>query len=121
MQELALAAAGFRHDEPQANTPISLKTTQLLIKQKDLDRAVRIALGDVPMVEDILLNSLIQPAGRDSNDRQRYFRFAHQSFFDWFLARAIVQFDLQVSGISEVTQTFVKNMKSALLAGESLP
>lgn len=37
-------------------------------------------------IEDILMHSLLQPAGRLAW-RERSFRFAHRSFRDWFLAR----------------------------------
>ena len=44
-------------------------------------------LGEAPRFEELLLNSLLAPAGRDPATRQRLVRFAHQSFFDWFSAR----------------------------------
>lgn len=40
--------------------------------------------------EEVALNSVLQPAGRDQITRQRQFRFAHKSFQDWFSAAYLV-------------------------------
>jgi hypothetical protein len=48
---------------------------------------VEARLGVAPPLEDLLLNSLLLPAGRDPKTRRRQVRFAHESFFDWFAAR----------------------------------
>lgn len=119
MQTLALNAAGYCEREELVIQ--NLRTTQVLFTQSDLDACVEAAIGEVPNVEEILLSSLIQPAGRDSITRHRQYRFAHQSFFDWFLARVIVERQLTVTGMSPTARAFQAQIASAIAAGEALP
>jgi len=58
-----------------------------LINERDLQAIVLETVGTYGQVEEVALNSLMQPAGRDLLTGARVFRFAHQSFQDWFTAR----------------------------------
>lgn len=62
-----------------------------LIDEKELHNQIEFVTGSKTLTEDISLNSLLQPAGRDEVTNRRLFRFAHQSFQDWFAARWLVQ------------------------------
>lgn len=63
--------------------------------EEELRVAVAETLESVERIEEILFTALIRPAGRDPETRERLYRFAHQSFFDWFLARGLIQSDRQ--------------------------
>jgi hypothetical protein len=77
----------------------------------------------VPMtqIEDIIMHSLLQPAGRNPM-REREYRFAHRSYQDWFLARAnAADRRLPYSGLPPATLRFLEAMKADLDAGKDLP
>jgi hypothetical protein len=80
-------------------------------------------LGPLDKIEDVLFMSLVQPSGRDPFTRQRTYRFAHKSFYDWFLARALVanKLPLESDKHSPTVKSFFAQMEAAVLRGESLP
>lgn len=65
----------------------------------------------------MLFNSVIQTAGKDPATRDRLYKFANQSIFDWFIARAIVQWSLSLEAPSKVIEDFVHDMKAEIEAG----
>jgi hypothetical protein len=73
-------------------------------------------------LEDLLMHSLLQPAGRDAVSRERLIRFAHRSFQDWFLARCFARkggtFDFK---LPPTASRFWFAMRADLEAGEALP
>lgn len=81
------------------------------------------ALGTSDRIEDVLLISLVQPSGRDPVTRQRTYRFAHKSFYDWFLARALVAGKLSALSdqLSPTARTFLEQMEAGIQRGEGLP
>lgn len=121
MQNLALVASGLNGNEITSGSEVTMQRTQQQITQMQLDKAVGAVVGEVDMIEEVLLNSLILPSGRDPILRHRIFRFAHQTFLDWFLARAIVANNLTVENLSIVSQGFVSDMREAIANGEVLP
>jgi len=99
MQRLALLAAGYDWGVQSNGDAYSLNVTQLRMTETEVQKLTREVLGDISKIEDILLSSVIQPSGRDPITRHRLFKFAHQSFFDWFIARAIVQWSLPLEAL----------------------
>ena len=81
------------------------------------------ALGTSDRIEDVLLMSLVQPSGRDPVTRQRTYRFAHKSFYDWFLARALVAGKLSAVSdqLSPTARTFLEQMEAGIQRSEGLP
>ncbi|THD77126.1 MAG: hypothetical protein E7812_14320 [Phenylobacterium sp.] len=79
MEDVALAIAGSEIGEEGAT-----------IGEDQLRQILRAVSAEVERIEEIALNSLLLPAGRDPVTRARRFRFAHQSFQDWFVARHLV-------------------------------
>lgn len=75
----------------------------------------------VAQVEDVLLHSLLQPAGRDPATRERQARFAHRSFRDWFLARAYVEGRKEGRQLPDAARRFFERMSSDVEAGGALP
>lgn len=64
-------------------------------------------------VEELVLNSVLQPAGRNRQTGSRLFRFAHQSFQDWFAAAHLVRSGAEldtVTGVTEGTRSFARLM-----------
>lgn len=61
-----------------------------LISEPDLKARIAEVMGTFGKTEEVALNSLLEPAGRDPDTRRRLFRFAHQSFQEWFTARWLV-------------------------------
>lgn len=121
MQKLALTAAGYNWTKQSPSGAGSIQTTQLRVNEDELEAVLKDVIGEIPMVEEILLNSLLQPAGRDPISRKRLFKFAHQSFFDWFIARSIVQWSLPIDPPSQVIGAFLHDMREAVDQGEDLP
>jgi hypothetical protein len=78
MEDVAAAMA----EEADANLPRGV------IAAPQLEQCLRPRLGDYVRPEEVLLISVLKPAGRHPLDRSQLFSFAHQSFFDWFLARS---------------------------------
>ncbi|MGV0821046.1 NACHT domain-containing protein [Martelella sp. AMO21009] len=115
MQKLALVLHERKDDpsSPEAST----------FTEEVLRTCVTGTIGPVDQIEDVLFTSLIQPAGRDPITKHRVYRFAHQSFRDWFLARALVEQRADTNG-SDLTRTvegFATAMGQAVARGESLP
>jgi len=81
------------------------------------------ALGISDRIEDVLLMSLVQPSGRDPVTRQRSYRFAHKSFYDWFLARALIANKRPEASdqLAPTAKTFLAQMEAGIRRGESLP
>jgi len=121
MQKLALLASGYDWGVQSDGTFVEIKTTQLRMTEDEVIVVIEEVTGEAPIVEELLLNSLLQPAGRDPLSRKRLFKFAHQSFFDWFVARAIVQWSLKIEPPSQVISDFVTDMRTAVSKGEELP
>jgi hypothetical protein len=61
-----------------------------VITAPDLERCLRQSLGEFANAEEVLLISVLRPAGRHPSTRDRLFSFAHQSFFDWFVAKSLI-------------------------------
>ena len=114
MQRLALLASGYDWGVQPDGTFVEIKTTQLRMTEDEVIGVIEEVTGEGPIVEELLLNSLLQPAGRDPLSRKRLFKFAHQSFFDWFIARAIVQWSLKIEPPSQVISDFVTDMRTAI-------
>lgn len=73
-------------------------------------------------LEDLLMHSLLQPAGRDPRTRQRLVRFAHRSYQDWFLARRIAREEPENSvRIPPSAARFLVPMLTDLKQGLGLP
>ena len=71
--------------DPEANLPPGTVSGSVF------DACVREEVGDFASAEEILLISVLKPAGRHPSTRARLFGFAHQSFYDWFAARELVR------------------------------
>jgi hypothetical protein len=84
----------------------------------------RIAAGlNVPFaaIEDVVMHSLLQPAGRHAVSRERLFRFAHRSFQDWFLARHFADNRLEpYLALPPFAFKFLSSMLEDLSRGEGL-
>lgn len=73
-------------------------------------------------IEDVLLHSLLQPAGRNRQTRERQFRFAHRSFQDWFLARDLVTDDeFEFDSLPAAVKKFLAPMRTDWERGIGLP
>ncbi|MCG8545860.1 MAG: restriction endonuclease [Alphaproteobacteria bacterium] len=94
-----------------------------LIEEQALRTCVSTTIGPIEMIEEVLFASLIQPAGRDPVSRRRLYRFAHKSFLDWFMARALVEEgrSAEFATTSVATRAFGEAMSAALDRGEALP
>jgi hypothetical protein len=55
-----------------------------------IDLTRNAGLGNA-LFEDVLMHSLVQPAGRNQKTRERQVRFSHQSYHEWFLARGLLE------------------------------
>lgn len=74
-------------------------------------------------MEDVVLHTLLQPAGRSRVTRHRLVRFAHRSFQDWFLARKLA-FDGNDGARLEASSAaarFLASMRADLSNGGDLP
>jgi hypothetical protein len=77
-------------------------------------------------LEDLVLHSLLRPAGRDAR-RERLVEFSHRSFEEWFLARSLardpaVRSDVAGgSALTDLTVRFLAAMRADLSAGRGLP
>lgn len=85
-----------------------------------------IAKRSIPstQIEDILLHSLLQPAGRDRKSRERLLKFAHRSFQDWFLARYLATQNAESNErtmLPKAVSTFLNAMRQDLIDGHPLP
>lgn len=89
-----------------------------LIDEETLVSCVAARLGHVPALEDLLLNSLLMPAGRDLVTRRRQMRFAHHSFLDWFAARWSLAEPQLAAGVtlSEAAEDFAVKMRASSAA-----
>jgi len=72
-------------------------------------------------LEDIMMHSLLQPAGRDPVSRERLVRFAHRSFQEWFLARYYARNESFHVTLPRSAARFLSSMRADLEAGEALP
>jgi hypothetical protein len=112
MQDVAgeIAAAGLRDEAA-------------VIAEDRLRQILSLVSAEVARIEEIALNSLLLPAGRDPASRQRLFRFAHQSFQDWFVARwlAMTATPLNPNIHNDAVREFVARMSADLAAGGELP
>jgi hypothetical protein len=73
-------------------------------------------------IEDVAMHSLLQPAGRDPNTKERLMRFAHRSFQDWLLARHYVEENRQLyMGLPPTVIRFIEAMRADVDAGNPLP
>ena len=112
MQDVAseIAAAGLRDEAA-------------VITEDRLREILRMVSAEVARIEEIALNSLLLPAGRGPVSRQRMFRFAHQSFQDWFVARRLAMmgtpFDAEIH--NDAVRGFVARMSADLATGGVLP
>lgn len=101
MQDLAgkIATAGAKGSEPSPADETALMAC--VSDHFDL----------TPGLEELLLNSLLVPSGRDGA-RRRLVRFAHESFFDWFAARWSLANPQEASGValSPAAQDFARKM-----------
>lgn len=59
------------------------------IQEDDLKRIAAETGVEFLQFEELIMHSLLQPAGRDRITRARLSKFAHRSYQDWFLARHI--------------------------------
>lgn len=111
-----IASGMFTQDSEQ---PLSAHT----VSEEAMRAAVNARAAVDPMAEEIALNSLLIPAGRDPANRARLFRFAHQSFQDWLTARRLVQqdHDLYDNRINGATRAFMERMAADLAKGDPLP
>lgn len=121
MQRLALLAGGYDWDVQSEGAPFELNVTQLRITEAELKKCSAEVFDQAPILEQILFNSVIQPAGRDPLTRDRLFKFAHQSFFDWFVARAVVQWSLPITAPSKVIEDFMRSIRDEIAAVGHLP
>lgn len=115
MQKLALTLHERRNEDPLPDT--------MTFSEELLRTCVSETIGALEKIEDVLFTSLVQPSGRDPVTKRRIYRFAHQSFHDWFLARALAENGRgteQVS-LSPTVLAFSTSMASALKRGEGLP
>jgi len=90
-----------------------------LIDEQVLIQRVGARLGYVPVLEDLSLNSLLMPAGRDPATRQRQMRFAHHSFLDWFAACWSVAEPEVAAGVvlSQAAESFAVKLRAARVDG----
>lgn len=90
-----------------------------LINERVLREIVLDTVGAYGQVEEVALNSLMQPAGRDLQTGARVFRFAHQSFQDWFTARWLATGGdaAALADVSPATQAFAAAMAPDVAKG----
>jgi hypothetical protein len=93
-----------------------------VVRENELRMIASTEAIEFVQLEDVVMHSLLQPAGRDPRSRERLLRFAHRSFQDWFLARhfALNGRDESVALPGSVAR-FLSPMKEDLLAGMTLP
>jgi hypothetical protein len=78
-----------------------------------LNRHLRKANLPEVLFEEILMHSLLLPAGRDRATRFRMARFAHKSFQDWFTARSLVnELEIDLDRLQPSIVRFLSNMRS---------
>ncbi|MFL6843613.1 MAG: NACHT domain-containing protein [Allosphingosinicella sp.] len=74
--------------------------------------------------EEVVLNSVVQPAGRNPLTGRRQFRFAHKSFQEWFAARHLVSCSVSLARIgkeNEAVWKFAAGMAADQAVGRDLP
>ena len=93
------------------------------IGEAELRDLVEQSIGHLPVIEEILLSSMLQPAARDPVTRRRSYKFAHQSFLDWFTARALVESQPNDFALEQnfAVRGFFDAMQLDLEQGNALP
>lgn len=93
------------------------------IGEAELRDLVEQSIGHLPVIEEILLISMLQPAARDPVTRRRSYKFAHQSFLDWFTARALVESQPNDFALEQnfAVRGFFDAMQLDLEQGNALP
>lgn len=86
MQEAASRMLSLPHQYQGTNAP--LRELADTIDETELRRCAQAANLRIDLIEDLVMHSLLQPAGRELRTRNRLFRFAHRSFQEWFISRS---------------------------------